>query len=97
MAIRDAEPERFEHAALRWLARFATEQAHTVADVREATGAMVAMRSDPDAALDVLRRLCGPEQARRCAHAGAQLTRGAGARASASRQQSYSRARPFRS
>ena len=59
MAIRDAEAERFERAALRWIARFAAEQAHTVADVREATGAMVAMRNDPNAALDVLRRLCG--------------------------------------
>jgi hypothetical protein len=57
MAIRDAEPERFERAALRWLARFATEQAQTAADVREAAGAMVAMRSDPNGALDVLRRL----------------------------------------
>ena len=51
MAIRDAEPARFERAALRWLARFAAEQAHTVADVREAAAAMVAMRSDPDGAL----------------------------------------------
>ena len=36
MAIRDAEPERFERAALRWLARFAAEQAQSVGDVREA-------------------------------------------------------------
>jgi hypothetical protein len=59
MAIRDAEPERFERAALRWIARFAAEQAHTVADVREAAGAMAVMASDPDGALEVLRQLCG--------------------------------------
>ena len=59
MAIRDAEPDRFERAALRWLARFAAEQASTVGEVREAAGAMAAMPSDPGGALDVLRRLCG--------------------------------------
>ena len=58
VAIRDAEPERLERAALRWLARFAAEQAQTVADVREAAGAMAVMASDPTGALDVLRRLC---------------------------------------
>lgn len=58
VAIRDAEPERFERAALRWLARFAAEQARTVGDVRQAAAAMNTMRSDPRDALDALRRLC---------------------------------------
>ena len=58
MAIREAEPERFERAALRWLARFAAERARTVADVREAAAAMTMMPADPHRALDVLRRLC---------------------------------------
>jgi hypothetical protein len=43
IAIRDAEPERFERAALRWLARFAAEQAQRVGDVRETAGAMAVM------------------------------------------------------
>ena len=51
MAIPDAKSERFERSALRWLARFAAEQAQTVADVREAAGAMAVMASDPDGAL----------------------------------------------
>jgi len=58
MAIREAEPERFERAALRWLARFAAERARTVGDVREAAAAMAAMRGDPDGALNALQRLC---------------------------------------
>jgi hypothetical protein len=58
MAIRDAEPDRFERAAVRWLARYAAEQARTIADVREAVAAMQAMPSDPGGALDSLRRLC---------------------------------------
>ena len=59
MAIRDAEPERFEVRRCPGWRDFAAEQAQTVADVREAARAMVAMRSDPDGALDVLRRLRG--------------------------------------
>lgn len=53
------EPDRFERAALRRLARFAGEQAQTVADVREAVSAMATMPADPSGALDTLRRLCG--------------------------------------
>ncbi len=59
VAIRAAEPERFERAALRWLARFAAEHAQTVGDVREAAAAMAAMPSAPEEALGTLQRLCG--------------------------------------
>jgi hypothetical protein len=59
LAIRDAEPQRFERAALRWLARFCVERpAATVADVRVAASAFERMGRDPDGALEVLRRLC---------------------------------------
>lgn len=43
MAIRDAEPERFERAALRWLARYAVERAASVAEVRAAAVAFAVM------------------------------------------------------
>ena len=60
MAIRDSEPERFERAALRWLARFCVERPRaTVADVRLAADAFESMAGDPAAALETLRRLCG--------------------------------------
>ena len=60
VAIRDSEPKRFQRAALRWLARFCVERpGATVADVRLAAGAFESMASDPDEALDTLRRLCG--------------------------------------
>lgn len=57
MAIRDAEPQRFERAALRWLARYAVERAASVADVRAAADAFVVMLRHPDDALVTLRRL----------------------------------------
>ena len=57
MAIREAEPQRFERAALRWLARYAVEKAASVADVRAATEAFAAMLQRPDDALGTLRRL----------------------------------------
>ena len=57
MAIRDAEPQRFERAALRWLARYAVERAASVADVRAAADAFAAMLQHPDDALVTLRRL----------------------------------------
>jgi hypothetical protein len=58
MAIREAEPERFERAALRWLARFCVERPRvTVADVRLAAGAFESMASDPAAALETLSGL----------------------------------------
>jgi len=57
MAIRDAEPQRFERAALRWLARYAVERAASVADVRAAADAFAVMLRHPDDALVTLRRL----------------------------------------
>jgi hypothetical protein len=58
VAIRDAEPARFERAALRWLARFALERAATVAAVREAAAAFETMAAAPEQALTRLQRLC---------------------------------------
>lgn len=57
MAIRESEPQRFERAALRWLARYAVEKAASVADVRAAADAFAAMLQRPDDALCTLRRL----------------------------------------
>jgi hypothetical protein len=57
MAIRDAEPQRFERAALRWLARYAVERATSLADVRAATEAFGAMLQRPEDALVTLRAL----------------------------------------
>jgi len=57
MAIRESEPQRFERAALRWLARYAVEKAASVADVRAAADAFAAMLGQPDDALSTLRRL----------------------------------------
>jgi hypothetical protein len=58
VAIRDAEPDRFERAAVRWSARYAAEHARTIADVLDATEAMAAMPTDPGGALNALQRLC---------------------------------------
>jgi hypothetical protein len=57
MAIRDAEPERFERAALRWLARYAVERAGSVAEVRAAADAFATMLQRPEDALIALQRL----------------------------------------
>src|SRR4051795_10188344 len=59
VAIREAEPHRFERAALRWLARFCVERRDaTLADVTAAAWAFERMAERPTAALDTLRRLC---------------------------------------
>ena len=57
MAIREAEPERFERAALRWLARYAFERAATVADVRAAADAFATIVQRPEDALVTLQQL----------------------------------------
>ena len=57
MAIREAEPERFERAALRWLARYAVEKATSVAEVRTAADALASMIQHPEDALLDLQRL----------------------------------------
>src|SRR3954447_529412 len=59
LAIRAADPERFEPAALRWLGRFATERRDaTLADGRAAVRALQDLRVDPERAVAALRRLC---------------------------------------
>jgi len=59
MAIRAVEPQRFERAALKWIARYAVERAATVEDVGLAVDAFDLMATDPEAALGTLGRLCG--------------------------------------
>ena len=58
LAIRTAEPHRFERAALRWLARFCVERREaTLAEVQAATWAFENVADEP-AALETLQRLC---------------------------------------
>ena len=59
VAIREAEPHRYERAALRWLARFCVERRDaTLAEVTAAAWAFEHMAERPTIALDILRRLC---------------------------------------
>jgi hypothetical protein len=59
VAIRDAEPERFERAALRWIARYCLERPNvTLVEVRAATEALERMAQGPEDALTTLQRLC---------------------------------------
>jgi hypothetical protein len=63
-AIRHAEPERFERAALRWQARFCVARRDaTVAQVQAAAWALDNITAEP-AALETLQRLCS-RQAKR--------------------------------
>ena len=58
VAIRNAEPDRFERAALRWLARFCVERRDaTLAQVQTAAWAFDHITDEP-AALEALQRLC---------------------------------------
>lgn len=59
LLIRDRDPDRYERAALRWLARFAVE-AHdaTLADVQAAAEALAQLPTEPDDAMSQLQRLC---------------------------------------
>jgi hypothetical protein len=57
MAIRAAEPENFERAALRWLGRYAVEKAGSVTDALAAATAFEGMADRPDDALAPLARL----------------------------------------
>jgi hypothetical protein len=59
VAIRDAEPERFQRAALRWIARYCLERPGvTLSQVRAATEAFERMAARPEDALKTLQRLC---------------------------------------
>jgi hypothetical protein len=59
VAIRDAKPEQYERAALRWIARYCVERpVVTLAEVRAATEAFERMAQRPEDALETLQRLC---------------------------------------
>jgi hypothetical protein len=59
VAIRDAEPERFERAALRWIARYCVERPNvTLVEVRAAAEAFERMAQRPEDALTRLQQLC---------------------------------------
>jgi hypothetical protein len=60
--LRDREPERYERAAVRWIARFCVEREQvSVEDVTQAGTAFALMRTDPVRALTILQVLCaGP-------------------------------------
>jgi hypothetical protein len=58
IVIRKAEPDRFERAALRWLARFCVERREaTLAELQSAAWAFENLTDEP-AALQTLQRLC---------------------------------------
>jgi hypothetical protein len=58
LAIRQKEPERFERAALRWLARFCLQRREaTLAQVQAAAWAFDNITDEP-AALETLQRIC---------------------------------------
>ncbi len=57
--LRDREPERYEAAAVRWIARFCVERADvSLDDVQDAGRAFALMRRDPERALGILQALC---------------------------------------
>jgi hypothetical protein len=59
VAIREAEPHRYERAALRWLARFCLERRDaTLAEVRAAAAAFEHMADNPTDSLNKLRKIC---------------------------------------
>ncbi|MBA2349463.1 MAG: hypothetical protein H0V81_14340 [Solirubrobacterales bacterium] len=61
--LRDREPQRYEAAAVRWIARFCVERVDvSLEDVHHATRAFALMRrGEPEEALTVLQALCaGP-------------------------------------
>jgi hypothetical protein len=58
LLIREREPESFDRAACRWLARYSTDRRATLARLAVAVAALELMREDPDdLALEVLDRL----------------------------------------
>lgn len=57
--LRDREPERYERAAVRWIARFCVERVDvSIEDVDEASKAFALMRENPERALLTLQALC---------------------------------------
>jgi hypothetical protein len=58
VVIQKAEPDRFERAALRWLARFCVERPEaTLTEVQAAAWAFENITDEPGA-LETLQRLC---------------------------------------
>jgi hypothetical protein len=59
LLMRDQEPERFEQACLRWLARFCLERPMvTLEQVERAARALQVMRRDAQAGMELLEPLC---------------------------------------
>jgi hypothetical protein len=57
--LRDREPERYERAAVRWIARFCVERVDvSIEDVDQASQAFALMREHPERALLTLQALC---------------------------------------
>ena len=57
LVIRKREPESFDRAACRWLARYATQRSATLARLAVAVAALDLMRDDRDLASELLERL----------------------------------------
>lgn len=66
VVLRDREPERFEAAAVRWIARYCRERPDVgLQDVEHATQAFKLMRAgQPERALGMLQTLCQPPHRR---------------------------------
>ena len=59
LLIRDRDPQRYERAALRWVARFAVEARDaSLADVQAAAAALEQLPCEPDEAMSRLQQLC---------------------------------------
>ncbi len=59
LLLGEQEPQRFERAALRWIARYCLERRDlTIEDVRDVADAFARLRDDGEGAAATLRRLC---------------------------------------
>jgi hypothetical protein len=57
VSAREREPESFDRAACRWLARYARDRRATLARLSVAVAALELMWEDPDLAVELLERL----------------------------------------
>jgi hypothetical protein len=57
--LAEQEPEKYERAALRWLARLCLERPVTLSELGEVVVALDELPREPHWALGVLRELCG--------------------------------------
>ena len=63
LVYRDAAPERYDQAAMRWIGRYCAERPQlTLAHVDGAVEAFDQLRSDPEAGLERLQALAGGGQ-----------------------------------